>query len=267
MQYLTLAAIVASIISGAAATGNAIVHNKCTKPMYLWSVGDSSSSQVALPDHTVAYHESYRSRKAGGGISIKVCNTPELTDNQTQFEYTLDTTKIWYDLSNINGNALNGVDYELKASDPDCPVVHCPATDAKCKAVYNVWNDDASTHACSADSDLIFTLCPENTSANTTTDDSSSGKSEPASVTYSGSGPLGESAPPEAKVAAVASKVANSGLSDVKWLSPSFPSKRDAEVEAAPAGAAAHAHAQAHAQHKRHENLRRSRIFRAGEQA
>lgn len=268
MQYLALSAFVASAVFGVAHAGVAAVHNKCGSSMYLWSVGDASSKQIHLPDRSVVYNETYRARADGAGISIKICGQPELNDNHTQFEYTIDppstpSPKVWYDISNINGNALSSVDYELKPSDKDCPTVYCPAGEAKCKAVYNVWNDDASTHACSADADLIFTLCPDKkdgTDALTDGIDAEKGvpgapavSDGPASVTSSGAGkPLGESSPAAKIASKVGMKVGTSPAIKYLHLDTDTNTKREEHV-------AAHAHSH------RHERMRRSRVFRAEE--
>ena len=277
MQLLTLSALVASTVFGVAHAGVAADNNKSGSPMYLWSVGDLSSQKIELPDRSVVYNETYRARNGGGGISIKICGEPELTDNHTQFEYTIDppstqNPKVWYDLSNINGNALSNVDYELKPTDKDCPTVYCPAGASKCKAVYNVWNDDQSTHACSANADLIFTLCPvkeDGTDATTDGIDPEKGvegapavpdgsSNGPASVTSTGDGkPLGYSSSPVAKIAGGAGKKLAQGddsTSPISYLHPTF-AKRDLDS----------AHLAAHTHQHRHERLRRSRVFRANE--
>lgn len=145
----------------------AAVRNNCGSPMYLWSVGDVMSEMVEIPDKMTIYNETYRARSNSGGISLKISGTDTLSKNQTQFEYTIDEdavqgATVWYDISNVDGNALSNVHYKLEASDPDCPVVQCAAQDLQCKEVYNKHDDDHATHACDINADLIFTLCPEN---------------------------------------------------------------------------------------------------------
>ena len=162
MQSILISvALAASAFSSLGNAAVAAVHNNCGAPMYLWSVGDVMSERVEIPNKMTIYNETYRARSNLGGISIKISGSDTLSSNQTQFEYTIASSNVWYDISNVDGNALSNVDYVLEPSDPDCPVVHCAAQDMKCKEVYNKPDDDHATHACDINSDLTFTLCPE----------------------------------------------------------------------------------------------------------
>ena len=275
MHFLTLSALAASSFSCyALAAGVAAVHNRCKFPMWLQSVGDSSSLMITLPDQTVTYNETYRQRGAGG-VSIKIYGSEQPSSaNQTQFEYTHTPPNVWYDLSQIDGNTLTGVDYRLTPTDSSCPIVECAANDQKCKQVYNIPTDDHATHMCQDQTDLVFTLCPDGSGAAAPAASPSPPASAPvnAYVPPANNGPLGESAPGKPGVAA--KKVANApaaaapapastpapnapSTDAMKYVNPVFPKvKRDEEV-------VAHIHQHAH-QHA-HQRLRRSRVFREGE--
>lgn len=154
---LTLAPVVS------AAIGDAIIENNCGFPVYLWSVSNVAGPEVIIPagsNHT----EQYYSNPNGGGISIKMAaNAAAAT--VTQFEYTLDGTSLWYDVSNINGYPFEQWGLTLVPSDATCPSVTCDAGVAQCKDVYNQSNDDAATHWCTSAANMVMVLCSGNVAA------------------------------------------------------------------------------------------------------
>ena len=275
MKYTNTAfALAAVAVSTARAQGTAAIVNMCSEPAYIWSVGDEQSPMVALPNQTVGYQEPYRSKADLSGISIKIAPSfvgdggLDTSKNITQFEYTLTPGTIWYDLSYVNGNAFQGIPVLLQPSDLSCPNVTCAADDGVCKEVYNNPNDDLATHACGADADLFFLLCPPNgddssasTSASSNTNNEAATTSTAESVVVDASGnvqlaPAPAAAPAtsnkDISTASIGALTSIDAFSDVvtdwKYFSGS-PSKRD-ELSTR------------HSHKEYHERVRRSRVFR-----
>ncbi|KKZ59820.1 hypothetical protein EMCG_05349 [[Emmonsia] crescens] len=149
----TFAALLPSVLAGTAR-----VKNNCPHPVYLWPVANTGN----VPSHTInpggTYDEQYRANPNGGGISLKISNTPS-DATITQFEYTLAGSKVFYDISNINGYPLVHGGVSLTPSSGQCPAVICPAGEHFCNGAYNQPDDNHATHACSSSADLTMTLC------------------------------------------------------------------------------------------------------------
>jgi hypothetical protein len=107
--HLTLAGL-AAFAPIAQALGSAKVTNKCQNSVYLWSVGSSAGDvQTIAPGGT--YSEVYRDDNGSGGISLKITREKDGLYNgspQTIFAYSLDGNNIWYDLSDVFGDAFQG---------------------------------------------------------------------------------------------------------------------------------------------------------------
>ena len=149
----------AAPLEARAAPGQAIVHNQCSFPVNLWSVG---SANYAAAAHALApgatYAELYRTPPNGGGVSLKIGRGDNLyTQPVEQFEYTLGPgPRLWYDLSLINGDPFAGEKLLLRPSRPVGPSCVDVANDG----AYRKPDDDWATHACeSVGVDLTLTLC------------------------------------------------------------------------------------------------------------
>ena len=147
------------------ALGSATVVNKCDFPIFYAPVSQNTTPgmQQMQGDYSQQYSQ------PGNGYSIKLSPSP--SGSITQFEFTLDSHgNIFYDLSNINGNpfASNGMRVDPSmigdSSNPSCVAIDCPAGPSTCSAAYNQ-PDDVRTHACSDQSDLVLTICPDGGSA------------------------------------------------------------------------------------------------------
>jgi len=161
MQFTMISALAAVLaFASTAQASSATVNNDCAFPVYLWSVGDSSTDMVTIEPFGTPYTEEYHSRALGGGISIKISTVINNEDTITQFEYTLNGTKLWYDVSNVNGFPFSADGLALVPSDSACREVTCPAGEGACHAAYTVWNDDYATAECASTTDLTMTLCP-----------------------------------------------------------------------------------------------------------
>jgi hypothetical protein len=90
--------------------GNAVVDNGCRFPVYLWSVASTVSTEEALHPFT-AYTEKFRADASTGGVAIKITTTPDGLHTgapQTIFAYSLVGDLVYYDLSDVFGDAFKG---------------------------------------------------------------------------------------------------------------------------------------------------------------
>ncbi|KAJ5899593.1 hypothetical protein N7495_004337 [Penicillium taxi] len=101
--------------------GNAIVSNHCKFPVYLWSVG-STVRPVSLIGPDQNYAEQYRYDQPTGGIALKISTDANgLYDSapQTVFAYNVnDQGKVWFDLTDVFGDAFKGYSVKLEPADP-----------------------------------------------------------------------------------------------------------------------------------------------------
>lgn len=154
-SILFLAVLASSFLASVVFAGSANVVNNCPSDLYLWSVGDVAAPMVTI-SAGANWTEAYQTR-AYGGISIKI--SPTIDDTSiVQFEYTLDD-KLWYDLSNVNGNPFRSSDLLLSSKGTTCQDIACPAGESNCKMAYTVFDDDYATHACDGGIDLTLTMC------------------------------------------------------------------------------------------------------------
>ena len=133
-----------------------------------------------------SYSESYGADNVG--VSIKL--SPDMGGKVTQFEITPSNGKIFYDMSNIDGNPFAASGMSLVPSmsndpnNPTCVPVDCPAGQASCDAAYNAPNDVRTT-VCSDQANLVLTMCPGGSGSSTRSADPSSASSSPASAASS----------------------------------------------------------------------------------
>jgi hypothetical protein len=114
-----------------AAAGNAIISNRCSYDIWVWSVvPGSSSSAIYIPAGT-QHSEAMRS---GSPTSFKISKTNQLVGGKhTQFEYSIINNQMWYDISFVNcaqgESSANcpGADGGLAMSSPNsaCGSVNC----------------------------------------------------------------------------------------------------------------------------------------------
>lgn len=162
MQYTltTGAAVLLAFAPSVLAVGGVSVQNNCPFPVYYAAIGGQSAAMQPLP--ASGYSAGYSDE--GVGFSIKLGAEDSLSGPITQFEYTWKDGKIYYDLSNINGDPFESEGMTLTpsmtgdSSNPSCQVVNCPAGEAVCTAAYTS-PDDPDTNSCNQDSNLVLTLC------------------------------------------------------------------------------------------------------------
>ncbi|KAJ4288223.1 hypothetical protein N0V88_007412 [Collariella sp. IMI 366227] len=136
----------------ASAWGKARVLNNCDTTVYVWSVGSSVSGPYALSKGGY-YGEEFRKDPLTGGKALKVARTADglyTGAPQTIFAYNLDGDKVWYDLSDVFGDAFVGNKLVVASVEQTCPSIIWPT---------GVPPAGSQVKVCTADKDVVFTLC------------------------------------------------------------------------------------------------------------
>jgi len=124
---------IAALQASLALAGNAIIANRCSYDIWVWSIstGHGVPAAVRIPSRTT-HSEPY----TGTSTSMKVSKTENLlAGHHTQFEYSIAAGQLWYDISFVdcaNGESASncpGHDEGLAmdASDDSCGKIDCEA--------------------------------------------------------------------------------------------------------------------------------------------
>jgi hypothetical protein len=114
-----------------AAAGNAVISNRCSYDIWVWSVVPGSSSGPIYIPARGQYSEPMRS---GSPTALKVSKSNALVAGQhTQFEYSIVNNELWFDISFVNcaqGQSTSncpGADGGLAMSSPNsaCGSINC----------------------------------------------------------------------------------------------------------------------------------------------
>jgi len=152
LNNLSIMAVAAALTNVAAAVGSARVVNNCGFDVTLWSVG----SDVSAP-HTLGtfgkYSETFQLDPNTGGKAIKITRDSDglyTGKPETIFAYNLDGNTVWYDLSDVFGDAFTG--HKLVEA----------SASGKCSAI--TWENGvppagSQVKNCDAGSDVTLTLC------------------------------------------------------------------------------------------------------------
>jgi hypothetical protein len=148
---LALATVVIPFVT--ANIGSARVENKCNFPVTLWSVGGSISQPYTIAANGGSYSEPFVKDPQSGGKALKVTKSSNglfTGAPQTVFAYNLDGGTIWYDLSDVFGDAFAGSKLVEASEDQTCPAI--------------VWGNGippsgSQVKTCSAYSDVCLVLC------------------------------------------------------------------------------------------------------------
>ncbi|KAF2431398.1 hypothetical protein EJ08DRAFT_659992 [Tothia fuscella] len=144
---LTIAAPLVSAI------GNARVVNKCPFQVTLWSVGGSVSSPYNIAASGGTYSEPFVRDPQTGGKALKLTIQPDglyTGKPQTVFAYNLDGGQVWYDLSDVFGDAFAGKRIVEQSAIATCPAI--------------VWGNGippagSQVKVCDSGADVTLTLC------------------------------------------------------------------------------------------------------------
>jgi len=140
-------------------SGNVQFVNNMGSDIYLWTTSSDAGSMKTLSSGGGTYSEEWQTNSNGGGISIKL-STSQNEDSVLQFEYTVDSDTLYWDLSSINLDSSsefikNG--FSVTPSDSSCNSATCAAGDTNCADSYQ-HPDDVNTNSCSTDAQYTVTL-------------------------------------------------------------------------------------------------------------
>lgn len=116
-----------------AAAGNAIISNRCSYDIWVWSVQPGGSSEAI---HVAARSQYTEPMVSGSPVSLKVSKSDALVaGEQTQFEYSIANNELWFDISLVNcaegDSSANcpGADGGLAVTSPNsaCGSIDCAA--------------------------------------------------------------------------------------------------------------------------------------------
>ncbi|KAK3185422.1 hypothetical protein K4F52_005732 [Lecanicillium sp. MT-2017a] len=153
LKQLSIFALAGSLATTVTAVGNAGVVNNCNHEVSLWSVGSSISDAHVLAANGGKYAEKYTRDPKTGGRALKITKERDglyTGKPQTNFAYTLDPGRIWYDLSDVFGDPFAGHKLAVVPSNSDCRSI--------------VWDNGtppagSQTRDCDSESDVTLTLC------------------------------------------------------------------------------------------------------------
>lgn len=99
----TTTLLFAAMQASLALAGNAVLSNRCSYDVWVWSVDQKGSSAAIHVPARSKYTEPLRSTCEGCGTSLKVSKTNQLSGGtQTQFEYSIVNNQVWYDISFVD---------------------------------------------------------------------------------------------------------------------------------------------------------------------
>ncbi|KAJ9303187.1 hypothetical protein DTO271G3_561 [Paecilomyces variotii] len=139
--------------------GGVTILNEVGQTVYLWTTSEQAGQMVTLANGQ-SYSENWQTNPDAGGISVKISTTPEL-DDVMQFEYTLLTPIIWWDVSLINMEITSLFDklgFSVTSDNSNCFEVNCPAGDTACNDAYLWPTDDQATHSCDSTTHMTLHL-------------------------------------------------------------------------------------------------------------
>ncbi|KAK9367033.1 hypothetical protein V1509DRAFT_628071 [Lipomyces kononenkoae] len=145
--------------------GGVQIINNMGKDIYLWSVGQSADAPMVTltSGGNNTYSESWRTNADGGGVSIKISTTPDQSD-VLQYEYTLVSPIIYYDLSCINmgnGSEFTTAGFAVTSNDNStCKSAVCKPGDTACADAYLWPTDDQATRGCPETVQMTLNLGP-----------------------------------------------------------------------------------------------------------
>ncbi|KAM0450580.1 hypothetical protein ACHAO4_006563 [Trichoderma viride] len=153
MKFTTAAVVaIAAFVESASALGKARVVNKCPYSVTLWSVGSAISAPTTLAQGG-SYGETFSRDPVTGGRAIKVTIQSDglyTGKPETIFALNLQDNTIWYDLSDVFGDAFTGKKVTVSSANTACPSI--------------TWSNGvppagSQVKNCGADKDVTLTLC------------------------------------------------------------------------------------------------------------
>ncbi|GAD96807.1 extracellular thaumatin domain protein, putative [Paecilomyces variotii No. 5] len=147
--------------SGQTTGGGVTIVNNLGQDLYAWSVSDQADSTMhTLSANGGTYSETWQTNPNGGGVSIKLATEPEQTD-VLQYEYTLSSDTIFWDLSCINmgtSSEFTSKGFAVTSDDGSCPTATCAPGDKACADAYLIPTDDHATHGCPSHDNFVLNI-------------------------------------------------------------------------------------------------------------
>ena len=153
MRFSFITPIIMMLLPAIVQAGNAFITNKCRDSVYVWSVSSSVSPKTTIT-WGGQYEESYRVDPKSGGIALKITTVDNglFTPNtpQTVLSYSIDGDHVWYDLSDVGGDAFAGRRVVLHPDNPNCDSIIWPR---------GIPPTGSNIKACDARYDVELILC------------------------------------------------------------------------------------------------------------
>jgi len=152
MQLTTFATLLLTAASSVSAVGKAQVVNNCDMDVSVWSVGGSVAGPWRLSAKGGSYAEQFAKDPTTGGKALKITVAEDglyTGAAQTDFAYSLDGDRIWYDLSDVFGDPFAGKKLVVSSA-ATCPSIVWPAGTSP---------GGSQTKACGSGEDVVLTLC------------------------------------------------------------------------------------------------------------
>ncbi|PNY22835.1 Uncharacterized protein TCAP_07054 [Tolypocladium capitatum] len=152
LNSLSILAVGAALANLASAVGNARVANNCPFAVTAWSVGSAVSAPQTLGTGG-SYSEPFQLDPTTGGRAIKITINPSglyTGDPETIFAYSLQGSTVWYDLSDVFGDAFSGHTLVEASDNGKCPFI--------------IWSNGippagSQVKNCGAEANVTLTLC------------------------------------------------------------------------------------------------------------
>lgn len=145
--------------SSSSSSGNVQFVNNMGSDVYLWTTSSDPGNMKTLSSGGGTHSEEWQTNSNGGGISIKLSTTKD-ENSVLQFEYTVDSDTLYWDMSSINLDSSSEFiksGFSVKPSDSSCKTATCKPGDTNCAESYQ-HPDDVNTLSCSVDAQYIVTL-------------------------------------------------------------------------------------------------------------
>ncbi|KAK3369991.1 putative BYS1 domain protein [Podospora didyma] len=155
LNKLTILLAATAAPANVLAIGAAVIVNRCPFPVTAWSVGSAITGPFSIPATTGVWNEGFLHDALTGGRAIKITRSPDglyTGAPQTIFAYTLDEPRVWFDLSDVFGDAFAGNKVIERSSDAGCanPAIIWPT---------GVPPAGSQVKVCNANQDVTLTLC------------------------------------------------------------------------------------------------------------
>jgi hypothetical protein len=155
MQTSTISFVTAvlGLAASAQALGQAKVINNCPFDVSVWSVGAAIAGPWRLAANGGSYGETFVRDPTTGGKALKVTIPADglfTGAPQSDFAYSLDGARIWYDLSDVFGDPFAGHKLVVSSTSKGCGTIIWPNGTPPAGSQVKV---------CDSANDVDFVLC------------------------------------------------------------------------------------------------------------